>query len=170
MMPIPFRYALIGLSALLLLVACDSPKQAAKPPVRISAEAKKIVQEKLASITSPVTLLLYRGGENERQGEETQVLVDFIKETSTKVTVVTGELDDEAKADLEVNHGPVVEMKSPVGGVMRYYGFPERKEVRPFLEGILLASGGAVKLSPDVRSFLAGLEQDVVIRIFTTPD
>ena len=170
MMPFSLRSTLIGLAAILLLTGCQSGQDAAKPPVRVSAEVKKIVQEGLASLTSPVTLRLYRGGENERQGEETQALLDFMAETSPNVTIMDIEFNDGSTADLEVDSGPVVEMKGPAGGIMRYYGFPERKEVAPFVDSVLVASGGPVTLSPDVRPFLTGLKQEVVVRIFTTPD
>jgi hypothetical protein len=53
---------------------------------------------------------------------------------------------------------------------MRYYGFPERKEVGPFVDSVVLAAGGDVKLSPEMSDFLSQLEQEVVIRIFTTPE
>ncbi len=164
------KTVLTALMGVILLTGCDSPRQAGRPPVRVSAEVKKIVQEGLASLTSPVTLRLYRGGENERQGEETQALLDFMAETSPNVTIMDIEFNESSTADLEVDSGPVAEMKGPAGGIMRYYGFPERREVAPFVDSVLVASGGPVTLSPDVRSFLTGLKQEVVIRIFTTPD
>jgi hypothetical protein len=163
------------IAVLLLLPACDSSKQAAKPPTRLGADVKKAVQENLASITSPVTVRLYRGGEGEVQGEEAQLLMDLMSRTSTSITVESGEMNDNTKAELEVDHGPVIEYSGPTGGVMRYYGFPERKEVGPFVDSVILASGGlpsggAINLSPEMSNFLSQLEQEVVIRIFTTPD
>lgn len=164
------KTALVALMGVLLLTGCQSGQDARKPPVRVSAEAKRIVQEGLVALTSPVTLHLYRGGENERQGEEAQALIDFMAETSPNILVVNSEFTDASRAELEVDSGPVVEMKGRAKGIMRYYGFPERKEVAPFVDSILVASGGPIKLSPDVRSFLTGLKQEVVVRIFTTPD
>jgi hypothetical protein len=164
------RFAGIGLATILLLTSCQSGKETRKPPVKVSAEVKKIVQEGLASLTSPVTLHLHRGGENERQGEETQALLDFMAETSPNVIVVNSEFSDGSRVDLEVDSGPVVEVKGSAKGIMRYYGFPERREIAPFIDSILVASGGPVTLSPDVRSFLSRLKQEVVVRIFTTPD
>jgi hypothetical protein len=157
-------------AVLLLFPACDSAKQGAKPPVRLDADLKKAVQENLASITSPVTVRLYRGGDGEVQGEDAQLLVDLMARTSTGITVEPGEMSDETRAALEVDHGPVIELAGPTGGVMRYYGFPERKEVGPFVDSVVLASGGAIKLSPEMSVFLSQLEQEVVIRIFTTPE
>ena len=156
--------------AILLFSACDSTQQAAKPPARLGADVKKAVQENLASITSPVTVRLYRGGEGEVQGDEAQLLVDLMASTSSGVVAQPVAMDENAKADLEVDHGPVIEFSGPTGGTMRYYGFPERKEVGPFVDSIVLASGGEAKLSPAMSGFLSELEQEVVIRIFTTPE
>ena len=85
MMPFSLRSTLIGLAIAILLTGCQSGKEVGKPPVRVSAEAKKIIQESLVALTSPVTLHLYRGGENERQGEEAQALIDFMAETSSNI-------------------------------------------------------------------------------------
>ena len=170
MIPASFKPSLVGLAVLLLFTGCDSSKQAAKPPARLGADVKKAVQEKLASIASPVTVSLYRGGEEEMQGDQAQLLIDLMARTSPAITAQSLEIDEEAKVKLEVDHGPVIEIAGQTGGVMRYYGFPERKEVGPFVDSIVLASGGAAKLSPGINEFLAKLEQEVVIRIFTTPD
>ena len=72
--------------------------------------------------------------------------------------------------DLGVSHGPVIEMMGRAPGTLRYYGHPERMEVRPFLEGILSASGYPTELAPEVKSYISGLDEEVLIRIFVTPD
>ena len=61
-------------------------------------------------------------------------------------------------------------MKGSAPGVLRYYGYPERKELRPFLEGILFASGSNPDVPPDLETYVKALQEEVVIRIFTTPD
>ena len=40
----------------------------------------------------------------------------------------------------------------------------------PFLEGILAASGHEVDIPPDVKDYVKALEEEIRIRIFTTPD
>ena len=55
-------------------------------------------------------------------------------------------------------------------GTLRYYGYPERKETRPFFEGVLAASGHPADLDPKVEAYISGLGEEVLIRIFTTPD
>jgi hypothetical protein len=167
----PITAQVAALSAvLLLLFSCDSSKQAAGPPARLGSDITKAIMEKVPSLANPVSVHLYRGGEGEVQGEEAQLLVELLEKTSSAISAKPAELSDGVKEILGVSHGPVFEMSSPVGGTMRYYGFPERKEVGPFVDSVVLASGGPVRLSEKMTDYLTQLEQEMVIRIFTTPD
>ena len=153
------------------LFSCQPSKEAAKPPVRLGPEVKQLVQEVLAPLESPVTVKLTLGGEGESKAEETVMLLGAISETTAKVTV--NKLDLASYPDTPepgVTHGPIIEMAGRAPGILRYYGFPERKEVRPFLEGILSASGQLSDLPPAVESYIKDLDEEIWIRIFTTPD
>jgi hypothetical protein len=155
----------------LTLPSCQSGKEAAKPPVRLGADVQRQAEEILFSLESPVTIELTLGGEGESMAREAQALVDLTASTSSLVTVSNLDITTHPAAmGLGVSHGPVIEMKGSAPGTLRYYGFPERKETRPFFEGILLASGSPVELPPAVESYIAGLKEEVWIRIFTTPE
>jgi len=168
--PIPYSLFLAAFIAL-TLPACQPGKEKAKPPVRLGPEIKQLAEEVLSPIEGPVAIEIYRGGTGETSGEEAQALVDLLAGISTKVSVNKLDiLTDAGDKDLGVSHGPVTEMKGSAPGTLRYYGYPERKEVRPFLEGILTASGHAVDLPPKVASFISALDEEIWIRIFTTPD
>ena len=167
------RRGIITATAILLfaLPSCQSGKEASKPPVRLGPEVKRLTGEILAPMEGSVTLQIVRGSDSDSMGEEAQALVDFIAETSQKVSVNRVDIATHPDAiGLGVPHGPVIEMKGKVPGTLRYYGFPERKEIRPFLEGVLSASGHPADLTSEVRSFISGLGEEVWIRIFTTPD
>ncbi len=153
------------------LFACQSGKEAARPPVRLDPEVKRLAEEVLTPLEEPVTIRIFRGGEGETSGEEAQALVDLVAGVSPMVSVEKLDiLSDPGAKDLGVPHGPVIEMKGKAPGTLRYYGFPERKEIRPFFEGILSASAYPAKLAPRVETYLVGLDEEVWIRIFTTPD
>ena len=166
------RFEIIATIAILLaLPSCQSGKETAKPPVRLGPDVQRLAEEILAPLEHPVAIELILGGEGETMAREAQALVDLTASTSSMVTV--NRLDIAAHPDpvgLGVSHGPVIEMKGSAPGTLRYYGFPERKETRPFFEGILLASGSPVELPPAVESYIAGLKEEVWIRIFTTPE
>lgn len=166
------RLEIIATIAILLaLPSCQPGKEAAKPPVRLGPDVQRLAEEILAPLEHPVAIELILGGEGETMAREAQALVDLTASTSSMVTV--NRLDIAAHPDpvgLGVSHGPVIEMKGSAPGTLRYYGFPERKETRPFFQGILLASGSPVDLPPAVESYIAGLKEEVWIRIFTTPE
>jgi hypothetical protein len=166
------RFEIIAALALLLtLSSCQPGKEAAKPPVRLDPEIERLTGEILAPMEGPVTIQIFRGGVGETKGEEALALVDLIAKVSPKVSVNKLDITTHPDAiNLGVSHGPVIEMKGQAPGILRYYGYPERKEVRPFLEGILSASGHPADLAPEVESYISGLGEEVLIRIFVTPD
>jgi hypothetical protein len=168
--PIPYTLFLVFI-ALLILPSCQSRKEAAKPPIQLGSDVERLVGEILGPMEKPVTIQITRGGDGETMAEEAQALVDFIAEISPKVTVNRLDIATHPDAiNLGVSHGPVLEMRGQAPGTLRYYGYPERKETRPFLEGILAASGHLVDLAPEVESYISELGEKVWIRIFTTPD
>ena len=166
------RFEIItALALLLILPSCQPGKEKAKPPVRLGPEVERLAREILAPMKEPVTIQIARGGDGETMGEETQALVDLLAETSPKVSVIRLDIATHPGAiDLGVAHGPVIEMTGRAPGTLRYYGYPERKETRPFLEGVLAASGHPADLDPKVEAYISGLGEEVLIRIFTTPD
>ena len=157
-------------AALTILPSCQPGKETARPPVRLAPEVQGVVEEVLAPLDAAVTLELFLGGPGETKAEEARALADLVARVSPRVTVAIRDIARHPAADPGTDHGPLFEIRGKAPGTLRYYGFPERKEVRPFAEGILAASGARGRLSPEVRDYVARLDKDVVIRIFTTPD
>jgi hypothetical protein len=155
----------------LTISSCQPGKKAAEPHVRLGPEVKALVEEILVPLENPVTIRITRGGEGETNGEEVQALVDLVSAISPMVSVTGVDISTNPDThDPGVSHGPIMEMRGQAPGTLRYYGFPERRETRPFLEGILLASGHQTDLVPEIRSFISALDEEVWIRIFATPD
>ena len=153
------------------LTSCQSGKEAAKPPVRLGPEVNRLAEEVLAPLVNPVTIQLTLGGAGEGRAEEAVALAEVIGETSAKVTVRKLELANHPDTpEPGVSHGPIFEMMGKAPGILRYYGYPERKEMRPFLEGVLSASGHMSDLPSAVESYITDLDEEIWIRIFTTPD
>jgi len=155
----------------LTLSSCQPGREKAAAPVRLDPEVRALAEEVLAPLKNPVTIRITRGGNGETTGEKALALTDLVASVSPLVTVTTQDIaSDPDRFSPGVSHGPILEMKGQAPGVLRYYGFPERRETRPFLEGILLASGYQAELPQEVRSFIEALDEDVRIRIFVTPD
>lgn len=169
------RCFLIAAVIALAVSGCKPAGKKAGPPVRIGDSVKAKVEAVVTSVRSPVRLHLFEGGDGETAGKETRALLEFMAETSEMITLSTSSLEESPsaardRASLGVSHGPVIMIEGESRGPFYFYGFPERQELAPFLEGVALASGAPADLSEEVDAFLADLREDVRIRIFTAPD
>ena len=159
----------------MLLPGCRPGGETIGPPVRLGEDTRTRIRDTLSSMESVVTLHLYHGGPGESINRKMQTLLEFMVETSPNVGREDHSLDEDPSAagfrsSLRVDHGPVVRVDGAGNGPLLFYGFPERKELQPFLDGILIASGQPTELPSGVENYLVNLEQDVEIRIFTSPD
>ena len=161
---------------LLAFSGCQPAGEPVGPPVRLGEEVKNLVSESLAGLKDPVTLHLYEGGGGETAQRETRALLEFVAEASPKVSLSFHSLEEgpsaaDFRSSLGVSHGPVVAIEGTADrGPFLFYGFPERKELKPFLDGVVIASGVTATLPAEVEIFLAALQRETVIRIFTAPD
>ena len=158
-----------------ILPACQPDGQKPGPPVRLGSDVENTIRTALASVPGPVTLHFYTGGTGETAARETRAVLDFIEDTSSNIDILEHAIDgltgaDEADSGIGVDHGTVIKIVGANKGTMLFYGYPERKELPPLLDGILMASGHPVDLPADAISYLDNLGQDILIRIFTTPD
>jgi hypothetical protein len=159
----------------LIFPTCQPEREAPGPPVRLDEDVEEIIRVTLESMAGPVSLHLYLGGTGETAAPETRAILEFMAVTSPQITLLDYSLDP-AGGDAdpgfspEVEHGPVVRIDGTNKGSLFFYGLPERKELPPFLDGVLMASGYPTDLPPDVQTFLSGIDHDVQIRIFTSPD
>ncbi|HDL53841.1 MAG TPA: hypothetical protein ENH32_07695 [Proteobacteria bacterium] len=126
----------------------------------------------MGQIQAPVTLQFYRGGPGEKNAEETAALLDLIKNSSSQIEIKEHNLfrDSQLMGPLGIKHGPVIIPRGPNPIDISYYGYPARRELEPFLDGVLIASGQIPRLSASTETFLKELDQDLLIRVFVTPD
>ena len=168
-------YLPIILAIILIISGCQPGGETVRPPVRLGEDAKTRIRDTLASMESAVTLHFYQGGTGDSTSRKMRTLLEFMTDTSPKVGREDYSLDEDPAAasfqsSLKVDHGPIVRVDGAGKGPLLFYGFPERKELQPFLDGILIASGQSTELPAGVENYLVNLDQDVEIRIFTSPD
>jgi len=154
--------------------SCSKPSEETSSrkskPFRLSIEDRKLVREKTARITEPVTINFYTGKPGEKNAAETNALLDLMSTMTSKIKVnELGFSDPSIQFKLETDHGPVMvlEGNSPIG--ISYYGYPEEMELEPFLDSILIATGQMEPLADSTVSYLMSLDSDVMIRVFATP-
>jgi hypothetical protein len=166
------KHLFICFAVLFGLAACESKPGGTPAKIRFDKTVVEMVEGKLAQLETPVTVHLYRGSGNERGADKTSALLDLMTEKSKLLAVEGHNLDQESdiRESMKTEHGPILILAGPENSRSSFLGYPDRKELAPFLESILIVSGQVPELTPGTAAFLKGLDQEVFIRVFTTPD
>ncbi len=141
-----------------------------RAPLRLSSDDRRLVREKTAALTEPVTLKLYTGSLIEKHSPETRELLKLMSSMASRIKVEEVSLTNpEDIKHLDTDHGPVTVFEGSAGNRITYYGFPDKLELEPFLDSLLITSGQMESLAPSTVSYLEKLDADVKIQVFVTP-
>ncbi|UCF30028.1 MAG: hypothetical protein JSV26_08050 [bacterium] len=168
--------AVILISATLVLAGCpsrdDGAKSVSAPVIQLGEEATSLITRKMILLTRPVVIHLYRGSGKEKNTDKVEALLEIVAGASDNLSVVKHDLaeDPDLRRELTSDHGPIMVFEGPSEARISYYGYPERKELSPFLDGILISSGSTTPLTDRSRDFLGGLDREVGFKVFVTPD
>ncbi|HJQ22962.1 MAG TPA: thioredoxin family protein [Blastocatellia bacterium] len=103
--------------------------------------------------------------------KDTEALLAEVAALSDRLKLTVHELRearDEA-ASYGVERVPVFVLKGAARGQVRFFGIPSGYEFSALIADIVDASNGTTELSEATRSFLGGLDQEINIKVFTTP-
>jgi len=139
----------------------------------LTDEVAAELREAFAGLTQPVKLVVFSQALAEPISEEVRRLVEELCGLDERLSVeaVNFVLDQERVQQLGIERIPAIALLGPDGrddGV-RFYGLPTGYEFGSLVEAILDVSRGAVGLAEETRAGLAALEQDVRVRVFSTP-
>jgi alkyl hydroperoxide reductase subunit AhpF len=121
-------------------------------------------------LTDEVTLELYSqrkspilvpGREECQYCEETEQLLGEVADLSVRITLVVHH-DQPGEV-------PTLVYKGKNKGTLRFLGIPAGNEFRNLIDAIVEVGTGESGLSDETRQALAGLEQDLHLRVFVTP-
>lgn len=100
-------------------------------------------------------------------------LAEAVAEASDRISLAVHDLRAEpvAAATYGVEHAPALAVLGPHGDDpgIRFLGVPWGYELVALIQVMALLSAGDPALRPETRRALAGLAQDVVIKVFVTP-
>jgi len=85
------------------------------------------------------------------------------------VEVLNLAIDRERAEDYGVTQVPAIVVEGARDYGLRFYGVPTGYEFSNLIDAIVIASTGEPTLSDATRTALAGLEDDVDIKVFSTP-
>ena len=121
--------------------------------------------------TRPRPRLHVPGQEDCLYCEETKQLLEEVAGLSERVELVVHDVLEEPHALSEhgIEHIPAIVYQGQNRGKLRFFGIPAGNEFRNLIDSIVEAGTGQSELSEATRQALAGLEQDVHLRVFVTP-
>ena len=137
----------------------------------LSAKDEAAVKKEFERIGGPVKLTVFAselGGENNTQAvaliREVAALSDHLS-----VTVLNPHIDREQAAAYGVTESPVVVVEGARDYGIRFLGIPAGYEFSNLIDSIVAVSTGDAGLSEETKAALAGLTEDVTIKVFATP-
>jgi alkyl hydroperoxide reductase subunit AhpF len=137
----------------------------------LSAKDEAAVKQEFERIGGPVKLTVFAselGGEHNRQA------VALIREVAAlsdqlSVAVLNPHIDRDQAAAYGVSDSPVVVVEGAQDYGIRFLGIPAGYEFSNLIDSIIAVSTGDAGLSDATKTALAGLTEDVTIKVFATP-
>ncbi len=137
----------------------------------LSAKDEAAVKQEFQRIGGPVKLTVFAselGGEHNAQ---TVALIREVAALSDKLSVaaLNPHIDRDQAAAYGITESPVVVVEGAEDYGIRFLGIPAGYEFSNLIDSIIAVSTGDVGLSEATKSALAGLTEDVTIKVFATP-
>lgn len=137
----------------------------------LQARDEAAVKKEFERVGGPVKLTVFAselGGENNSQ---TVALIREVVALSDQlsVTVLNPHIDREQAEAYGVTEAPVVVVEGARDYGIRFLGIPAGYEFSNLIDSIVAVSTGEAGLSEETKTALAGLTEDVTIKVFATP-
>ena len=137
----------------------------------LTAQDEAAVKKEFEKLGGPVKLTVFA---SELGGEHNTQAVALIREVAAlsdklSVTVLNPHIDKAQAAAYGVDTAPVVVVEGARDYGLRFLGIPAGYEFPNLIDSIVAASTGEPALSAETKTALAGLAEDVTIKVFTTP-
>jgi alkyl hydroperoxide reductase subunit AhpF len=137
----------------------------------LSAKDEAAVRKEFERIGGPVKLTVFA---SELGGEQNGQTVSLIREVAAlsdrlSVTVLNPHIDRDQAAAYGITESPVVVVEGAQDYGIRFLGIPAGYEFSNLIDSIIAVSTGDAALSDATKAALAGLTEDVTIKVFATP-
>jgi alkyl hydroperoxide reductase subunit AhpF len=137
----------------------------------LSATDEAAVKQEFERIRGPVKLTVFA---SELGGEHNGQTVALIREVAAlsdqlSVTVLNPHIDRDQAAAYGITESPAVVVEGAQDYGIRFLGIPAGYEFSNLIDSIIAVSTGDAGLSDATKAALAGLTEDVTIKVFATP-
>jgi alkyl hydroperoxide reductase subunit AhpF len=129
------------------------------------------VRKEFERVGGPVRLTVFATELGGEQNTQTVALVREVAALSDQisVTVLNPHIDREQAAAYGIDEAPAVVVEGAQDYGIRFLGVPAGYEFSNLIDSIIAVSTGETGLSDETKAALAGLTEDVTIKVFATP-
>jgi len=129
------------------------------------------VKKEFQRIGGPVKLTVFA---TELGGDSNTQAVALIREVAAlsdqlSVTVLNPHIDRDQAAAYGITESPAVVVEGAQDYGIRFLGIPAGYEFSNLIDSIIAVSTGEAGLTDETKATLAGLTEDVTIKVFATP-
>jgi len=137
----------------------------------LSVQDEQAVRAQFEKVGGPVTLTVFASELGPDTNAQTVALIKEVAALSDQlsVTVLNPHIDREQAERYGVDVTPVVVVEGARDYGIRFLGIPAGYEFSNLIDSIIAVSTGEAALSEETKTALAGLTQDVAIKVFATP-
>lgn len=137
----------------------------------LSASDEHAIKQEFQKLKDPVKLSVFASELGPETNTQTLQLAREVAALSDKLSVeaLNPHIDREKAEGYGIEETPAIVIEGARDYGIRFFGVPAGYEFRSFLDAILAASTGESNLAPETRAALAGLREQVTIKVFSTP-
>ena len=137
----------------------------------LAAKDEEAVKKEFERIGGPVKITVFA---SELGGDHNTQTVALIREVAAlsdqiSVAVLNPHIERDQAAAYGVTESPVVVVEGALDYGIRFLGTPAGYEFSNLIDSIIAVSTGEAGLSDETKATLAGLTEDVTIKVFATP-
>ncbi len=137
----------------------------------LTAQDEQAVKREFEKLMGPVKLTVFASELGPETNAETVALVKEVAALSDQisVTVLNPHIERDEAAAYDVSVTPAVAVEGAKDYGIRFLGIPAGYEFSNLIDSIVAVSLGEAQLSEETKQALAGLTEDVHIKVFATP-
>src|ERR1700682_5061681 len=137
----------------------------------LTAQDEEAVTREFQKLTGPVTLTVFASELGPENNTQTVSLIKEVAALSEKITVkvLNPHIEKDEAAAYGVSVTPAVAVEGAKDYGIRFLGIPAGYEFSQLVDSIVAVSRGEAQLEDESKAALAGLTEDVNIKVFATP-
>jgi len=137
----------------------------------LTAQDEQAVTREFEKLTGPVTLTVFASELGPENNSQTVSLIKEVAALSERITVkvMNPHIERDEAAAYGVSVTPAVAVEGAKDYGIRFLGLPAGYEFSNLIDSIVAVSTGEAQLKDETKTALAGLTEDVTIKVFATP-